>query len=138
MARPIPVPDARSQPYWDAADQRRLVAQRCVNCTRYQHPPQRICLICGSAELEFVPVSGKGRIYSYTTINDTRVVSLIPLQPFPAVAVELDESPDLLLVTNLVGAAAAQIAIGARVEVLFEELGDGRLLPQFKLSPGQP
>ena len=52
--------------------------------------------------------------------------------------VELAEQKDLLLVSNLQGdAPAGETPIGRDVEVCFEPIGDGFVLPQFRLA-GQP
>lgn len=133
MPKPVPQPDEVTKPFWDAANQGRLVGQRCRDCQKYQHPPQKACPKCGSQNLEFVPLSGRGTIYSYSIIHDTRVSGLIPYQPFPCVAVELEESPDLMMLTSLPGTASKDIQIGAAVQVEFEEVKPGRRIPQFRV-----
>ena len=39
MAKQGVVPDALTQPFWDAANEGRLVIQHCHACNRLQHPP---------------------------------------------------------------------------------------------------
>ena len=51
--------------------------------------------------------------------------------PYLTALVELDEQPMLLLVTNLPSVAPDRVAIGQRVRVTFESLGDDLSLPQF-------
>lgn len=132
VPRPVPRPDDVTRPFWDAANERRLVAQRCASCGRYQHPPLASCGGCGSSDVSFVPVSGRGVVYSYTLVHDTRVIGLKPYQPFPVIAVQLEESPDLVMVSDLIGVDVGPPAIGDRVDVEFEELAPGRLIPQFR------
>jgi hypothetical protein len=55
--------------------------------------------------------------------------------PFACIAVELDEQPDLLVVTNLLGAPPEDAVVGRRVRVCFEYLADDVVLPQFELDP---
>src|SRR5215212_8460567 len=62
--KPLPRPDALSQPYWDAARKHELRIQRCRACREYRHPPREQCLACGSAETEWAQVSGRGTIYT--------------------------------------------------------------------------
>ena len=49
MPKLIPVPDAASKPFWDAANEKRLVLQHCTTCNRLQYPPQQACQVCSSA-----------------------------------------------------------------------------------------
>jgi uncharacterized OB-fold protein len=131
MTRPLPRPDDVTRPFWDAANERRLVAQRCGACREYQHPPQKVCRACGSTDLTFVPVSGRGVVYSNTVVHDTRVEGLKQYQPFSVVAIQLEESPNLVMVTDLI-ASKELLAIGDPVEVDFEEIAPGRTVPQFR------
>lgn len=107
------------------------MAQRCGACSDYQHPPRTDCLACGSTELAFVPVSGRGVVYSHTVVHDTRVQGLKPYQPFGVVAVQLDESPNLIMVSDVISFDGLP-AIGDAVQVVFEELARGRAVPQFR------
>jgi uncharacterized OB-fold protein len=131
MGRPFPHPDDLTRPFWDAANEHRLVAQRCGACGEYQHPPRKTCGSCGSAEVAFVQLSGRGVVYTHTTVHDTRVQGLKPYQPFSIAAVQLDESPSLVMVTDLIS-SNLPLEIGDRVEVRFEELAPGRTVPQFR------
>jgi uncharacterized OB-fold protein len=47
-----------------------------------------------------------------------------PDHPYAIAIVELDEQPGLRLMTNIVGCPAEQVAIGMRVQVVFEEHED--------------
>jgi uncharacterized OB-fold protein len=66
--------------------------------------------------------------------------------PYPAILVELDEQrghptedDGLRIIANLLDESMApereeNVAIGSRVEVVFQDLESGLTLPQFKLS----
>ena len=41
-------PDDLTRPFWEAANEGRLVIQYCADCDRLQHPPGRTCHVCGS------------------------------------------------------------------------------------------
>ncbi len=132
MAKPIPVPDEVTKPFWDACDQDKLVMQQCTNCNRFQFPPEKTCSQCGSeANLQFKQVSGKGTIYSYIVMHDVRIRVLQPLQPFNIVSVKLDDAPDVVMLTQLPGTDVDKVPVGAKVEVEFEEVAPGRKIPQF-------
>jgi uncharacterized protein len=77
-------PDA---PYWDACRRGELVVQACTACARRIHPPAEQCPDCGSADLTFAPVSGKGVVHTYTVVHRTRDAR----QPYAVGWVDLDE-----------------------------------------------
>ena len=134
MPKPIPKPDEATKPFWDAVNEKRLVAQFCHSCDRYQHPPESLCARCGGGNLEFRQLSGKGRIYSWQVMHDTRVRLMQEYQPFIIAVVECDESADVWHLTNLPGSAPGQFEIGDPVEVEFEEIRPGKFIPQFRVT----
>lgn len=132
--RPVPVPDDLTRPFWEAAKERRLVIQQCQKCKTYWHPPQYQCQTCESRDLKWEPVSGKGSIYSYTRIHDSPLKAFLPALPYCVVHVELAEQPWLLYTCNMASTDLDDIRIGAPVEVMFEEISRGMLLPDFQIA----
>jgi uncharacterized OB-fold protein len=130
--KPVPVTDELSQPFWDAAKQRRLVIQRCGECGYYNHPPRPVCECCSSQRLKFAPVSGRGTIYTFTVMHQPSVAGFENEVPYINIVVELDEQPLLFMVSNLPHAERDKVRIGGRVEVRFEERGPDLVLPQFR------
>ena len=134
MPRPIPVPDELSKPFWDAANQRRLVVQNCTACNRKQFPPRATCPACGSADhLEWREVSGKGHILTYFVIHDSRMKSIQAMQPINLATVTLDEDPVINFLANLPGTPVDEVPMGAAVEVTFEQVAPGQLIPDWKV-----
>lgn len=133
MPKPVPIPDAVTQPFWDAVNGHRLVAQYCRSCERFQHPPQARCSRCGGDQVEFRPLSGKGTIYSWQVMHDTRIGLMQEYQPFVIAVIEVDESPDVWFLTNLPGSQVGEFQIGDPVEVEYEEIRPGKFLPQFRV-----
>jgi uncharacterized protein len=132
--KPIPVPDRLTAGFWSAAAEGRLVMQRCSDCRHWQHPPGPICRRCYSTAVGFEPVSGRGRVYTYT-VTHHRVVSGFDDVPYAIALVELDEQMGLRMLANLPGVPLDSIQVGMAVEVLFETLPDGGRLPQFTAVP---
>ena len=82
MAKQGVVPDALTQPFWDAANEGRLVIQHCHACNRLQHPPAPTCQQCGSRDhLAWQEMSGRGTIYNYGVVYDCPVRLLQQAQP---------------------------------------------------------
>lgn len=131
LNRPIPVPDDLTRPFWDATARQRLVLQRCDDCNHFTYPPQPLCDRCASTALTWQPVSGNGRVYTYTINHQKSVAGFEQAVPYINIVVELDEQPMLLVVTDLAGIADATVQIGDRVHVTFVPIGDGMMLPHF-------
>ena len=130
---PLPVPDELTKPFWEAANQGRLVIQRCRECQQYYHPPQVVCPTCIESILSFEEVSGRGTVYSFSVMRDQRVRGFEDKVPYVNVMVELEEQPLLMMVAILDGVAPEGVVIGSSVEVTFQRLTADIALPQFRL-----
>lgn len=132
--RPYPVPDLLSEPFWSAANRSVLAIQRCRSCRRYQHYPQMLCSACGGTDLGFEPVSGRGRIFSWSIVHEARHEAFRAIQPYPVAEVELVEQAELVLLANVEPPPGGRLAIGAEVEVFFEQVSESQAIPQFRLA----
>ena len=135
LGRPVPVPDERSQPYWDAAADHVLAVARCSVCGKFSIPPDVVCQHCHTTEPDFtfVPVSGRGVVRSWTVMHQSFVPGFDDLIPFVLVDVELEEQDDLRTIGRLVDGPDAPLAIGTPVVVAFEDLAPGVSVPAFEL-----
>jgi len=126
----VPVPTSLDQEYWDACRQGRLVVQRCSGCRRLRFFPSLGCPHCGSDQLTWERVSGRGRIYSWVVVHPPVLPAFAGKVPYNVVLVELEEG--VRMVSSLVDCPNDRIAIGMPVEVLFEPLTDEITLPKFR------
>jgi uncharacterized OB-fold protein len=134
VSAPVPIPDDVSQPFWSAISERRLVVQRCVTCLSYHHPPVVVCPTCVSVDLQFVDVSGRGYVRAMTRTYVAREPYFAQRSPYLVAIVELDESPDLLMVSNFPYNSPGEVEIDSPVEIDFEETDAGQFIPQFRLA----
>lgn len=134
--RSLPVIDATNEGYWNAARQNRLAIQQCDECAYFIHPPRSVCPRCQGEALSFQEVSGKGRIYSYSTMHYPGNPGFDDL-PYAVVIVELVEQKNLKAVGNLLDSPCSHAEIGAAVDVCFEHVADGVVLPQWRLATSQ-
>jgi uncharacterized OB-fold protein len=112
--------------YWAAAAEHRLLVQRCAGCGHHQFYPRPFCLACSSRRIAWQQVTGRGWVYSLTTVRIPVHPDLPP--PYVVALVDLDEGPRLL--TNLAG----ECAIGDRVRVHWERRDD-LVVPVFATDP---
>jgi uncharacterized OB-fold protein len=128
VMRPAPLATDDSEPYWAAATRDELVIQRCAACGRMHHPPRPMCPTCQSVDHVWVPVAGTGTIYSYALLHHPQHPAFS--YPVIAVLVELDEG--VRIVSNLVDADPADVAIGMPVEVTFAPTARDGAVPVFR------
>ena len=66
---PCPSRPPTSRPFWEAARRHELQLQRCGACGEFIYYPRDRCPHCFSDQLEWEPVSGRGKVYSYTVVR---------------------------------------------------------------------
>ena len=135
LGRPVPVPDAQSEPFWNAAATHVLMLARCSRCREFSHPPDVICHRCGATDPDFVftPVNGAGTIRSWTVMRQSFLPGFDRDVPFVLVDVELSAQSDLRLIGRLLGGADAALRLGVPVELAFEDIGAGVSVPAWVL-----
>ncbi len=132
--RPVPAPDEVSRFFWEAAEDHRLVLQRCRACTRLQYPPEVCCIHCQAEVFDHAEISGRGVIYSYAIVDRPLHAGFVDRLPYIVAFVELNDQPGLRMMTNLVDLPEGHSPkCGMTVEVAFEKRG-AVTLPQFRLS----
>jgi uncharacterized OB-fold protein len=134
--RPLPLVDDASDGFWAAAREGRLAIQRCTDCSRYNHAPSLACPSCGSFDLAYADVSGRGTLFSWTVINEPPAPGFQGRMPLIVGIVELAEQPNLLMVANLLELEEAELKLGLPLRVTFEKISDECTLPQFAKAEG--
>jgi uncharacterized OB-fold protein len=128
---PTPTPDSRA--FWDACDEGRLLLLRCTNCQHPSYYPRLACPRCSGRELQWLEASGRGVVYSHTTVFTSFYgADWEPDIPYAVLLVDLEEGPRML--TRLVGDDEG-LATGSRVQVEFRAI-NGRSYPFFALESG--
>ena len=128
------IPDDLTKPFWDAANEGRLVVQNCSACNRLQHPPAPVCGQCGSEDdLEWKQMSGRGKIYNYGVVHDCPVELLQEAQPFNLAVIMLEEDPGVQMYSSLPGTPVDEVPVGAGVEVVFEATANGQKVPEWQV-----
>jgi uncharacterized protein len=126
---PLPIANADSVPYWNAARERRLLIRKCSACGQLHFMPRHLCPVCWSDLLEWVESKGTGTVHSFTVIRRAPMAAFASRVPYVIALIELDEGPRMI--ANVLGEDALSVRIGDRVKVTFEDRGDGAMIPQF-------
>ena len=136
LARPLPgeqlsiTTNPGTEPFWEAAKEHRLTACQCAQCGHFRMPPSPYCPSCQSKEMNWPDLPGTGTVFSFAICSKNPVTG----EDFvyvPAV-VQLDGTDDARLVSNLGGINAEDVRIGMKVQVDWNPIREGWLLPVFK------
>ena len=120
-ARIIPPLDDDNREFWTGGATGQLRLPFCAACSRWTFPPLLQCPDC-SGPAVYAPVSGKGRIFTYT-VNHHPFNPEVPV-PYVIAIVELVEQEGLRFTTVIVQSEIDSVTIGLPVRVVFEEQGD--------------
>jgi uncharacterized OB-fold protein len=118
--RIVPTPVGLNGEFYSWLARGELRLQRCVACGTWRHPPRHRCAACGSTDSSWEPVSGRGRVFSWTVTH--RAVDPAFTPPYAIVVAELDEGPRL--VGNLRGAPPSALALDRTLTVEIEPHSD--------------
>jgi uncharacterized OB-fold protein len=129
--RPLPQATTETAAYWVAAQEQRLVIQRCESCGTCQFYPRAFCISCLSERIEWIDASGRGHIYSFTVSRIAPSPAFEARLPYVVALIDLDEG--VRLVANILDADLDRVCIGAAVRVCFETVSESCTLPQFTL-----
>jgi uncharacterized protein len=131
ISKPIPAvtPDMRA--FFDGARAGRLMVQKCDSCGALRFPAHDLCSKCNSTASKWVPVSGRGEVFSFNIMHQLYHPGFASEVPYAVVMVELEEG--CKFVSNLLGVKPHDIKCGMPVEVTFEKLNDEVSMPKFRL-----
>ncbi len=123
--------------HWRLRQQRyALVGEVCPHCQVKIFPPRDICPDCGQeARLEFA-FSGRGEVYSYTTVMDAPT-GHEQNAPYTVALIRLEEGP--MVTAQLTDLGNQPVEIGMPVEMVTRRLREdgerGMLVYGYKFRP---
>jgi uncharacterized OB-fold protein len=130
--KPLPQVSAEMAPFFEAARRQQLVVQRCRGCGTLRFPARDRCSACLAREAEWVPVSGKGTVFSFAVMHQVYHPGFAAEVPYAVVLVALDEGPRMI--SNVVGVPPSEIRVGMPLEVVFEAVSPEVTLPKFRVA----
>lgn len=128
---PQPISNADSAPYWEAANDGRLVLQKCDACDHVFFMPRHLCPECWSDQKSWIDAEGTGTVHSFSVIHRAPLPAFRADVPYVVALIDLIEGPRMM--SNIVGDEALDVEIGSPVTLCFETRGDSKV-PQFKLA----
>lgn len=126
--------------YWRTTGQRyQLVGEVCPHCNNKIFPPRDICPTCEKEAKTPFQFSGKGEVYSFSTIH-AAPAGFEKFVPYMVALIRLAEGP--LITAQLTDVNEDEVKIGMPVEmvtrVLREDGERGMLVYGYKFRPAYP
>ena len=131
VSKPVPAVTPEMREFFDGAKAGRLMLQKCGECGTLRFPAHESCSKCNSTKSSWVPVSGRGEVFSFNIMHQVYHPGFAAEVPYAVVVVELEEG--CKFVSNLIGIKPHDIKCGMPVEVMFEKLNDEVSIPKFRL-----
>lgn len=126
---PQPYRLVNAEPYWAELMEHRLTYQRCGSCNEVVWPAHYLCPECSADNLHWERSSGKGRVYSWSTIFRGPTPVWASVAPYTVGFVEMAEGYFLFAQLD---AEPGTVEAGAPVEVRYIVRGE-QVLPVFAL-----
>ncbi len=124
--------------HWRLKQQRyALVGEVCPHCDAKIFPPRDVCPECGNDARTTFTFSGRGKIFSFTTITDAPA-GYEHSAPYTVALVKLDEGP--VVTAQLTDLDGQSVQIGMPVEMVTRKIRDdgnerGIILYGYKFRP---
>lgn len=118
---------AETAPFWDAANDGKLMLKRCIESGKAFYPPRNFSPFTGSTKTEWFEASGNGTVYSYS-------LSKRGENPQGLAYIELDEGP--IILSAITDCDLDAVEIGQKVRVVFVAAPEGQNIPMFTLDIG--
>ena len=130
-ARPLPRHSVATKPFWDGCREGVLRLPWCPACGRPHFFPRSLCPFCLGTGLEWRAASGRGRVWSHSTVRlSFWGKAFDDSLPYVVAMVELEEGVRML--SNVVGCAPEEVRIGMPVAVTFDPVTPEVTLPRFR------
>ena len=97
-----------------------LYGGKCKRCNTMFFPIREICLHCGAEDMEETPLTGRGKIYTYT-IAHQQVPGALMKVPYGIAIVLMEEGCQ---VHTVITENWESLKVDMDVEVYFEKLGE--------------
>ncbi len=127
---PLPPRHGFAGQFYGFLKQHELRFQRCIDCGTWRHLPRDLCAKCNSPRWQWARSSGRGRVFSWTTVAQPSLPQFGAYVPYSAVIVEMEEA--VRLVSWLVDVPPAELALDLPVEVFFEAVTSDVTLHRFR------
>ena len=126
----LPIADPDTRPFWNAAREGKLLIKRCSGCGRAFFYPRPFCPRCWSESTVWEEASGRGTLYTWSTVYQNDLPPWGERVPYVAAIVDLEEGPRMM--SNVVDCDPDALRVGMPLRVAFREETDEVTVPVFR------
>jgi len=108
--------------------QRKLMAGKCQHCGKIHLPPRPLCDNCFSQQFKWIPVSGKGKLLTYTVIH-VAPPQFQAMTPYTVGIIQLENGAKIPGMIS--GATQEQLKIGMDLTIDFGTYNTAQQWPQW-------
>jgi len=119
------IPISKTQPFWEGLKDGKVYATKCKGCGRLYFPPAADCGDCLKSDVEWIELTGTGRVLAYTHVN-VRPQSFQNEEPYTVGVAEFEAGARVL--AWIVGGRPEEVHIGMQVRLVTKTLQDGRVM----------
>jgi uncharacterized protein len=109
--------------------QKKLMAGRCLKCGKIHLPPRLLCDNCYGQQFEWMQISGKGKLVTYTVIH-VASQQFQALTPYAVGIVQLENG--LRIPGMIPGLTQEQLKIGMELTLDFGTCSTSQAWPQWQ------
>ena len=130
--KPLPrsISPELTRPFWEGAKRGELMMPRCKKCDNIFFYPREECPNCLSSDLEWVKVSGRARLHSFTIVRQPAHAAFRDDVPYVYAIVQLDEGPRII--SNVVECDHDQFKVDMPLEAVYDDVTSEWTLVKFK------
>lgn len=115
--------------FYEFMSQKKLMAGRCLKCGKIHLPPRLLCDNCYGQQFEWLQISGKGKLVTYTVIH-VAPQQFQALTPYAVGIVELENG--LKIPGMIPGLTQEQLRVGMELTLDFGTCSTSQVWPQWQ------
>lgn len=116
------IPISKTLKFWEGLKEGKIYTTKCKECGKLYFPPVADCAECVSSNVEWVELTSKGEIETFTHIM-VKPTSFQRNRPYTVAIAKLEEGVRVL--AWLTGAKFSEIKVGMKVKLQGKDTPDG-------------
>ncbi len=129
IASLLPVVTDFEAPFWEGLQNEQLYIQQCRECGHHQFPPSPVCINCLSDQVEWVPCSGRAKLWSRVKFHKN-YLEPYPDTPYDVILARIEEGP---IITGRISEEDADaVTFDSPLRIGYVTTADGTKLIRFE------
>jgi len=122
------LPISRTSKFWKGLEEGKVYATKCLKCGMLHFPPVADCGVCGSSEVEWKELDGRGKIVTFTQVF-VKPASFSEESSYIVAIARLREGVKAL--AWLTGIEREDVKVGMKVKLVAKVFPDKRVSYEF-------